>query len=161
MQTAGGGSMNRAVLLPLLLMLASTSLGQTSQPVTVWLANSAPNAPEVYNALLARLQASGRYKLTAAPSANVFAELVCVKLATNGFACILETSYRDLSSYLSDDSPNLLVSGDSVYVAEELFEHFVKTTSDEGLQESKRKLTRGVSAYCDDASHRVECHRNY
>jgi hypothetical protein len=56
--------------------------------------------------------------------------------------------------------PGAIVSGDSVYIAEGLFESFVTYTTDDKLAAAKRLLTRLVSDYCDVASHSIECHRN-
>jgi hypothetical protein len=85
--------MNAAIVLPLMSMLSGGASAQISQRLTVRLINESRDASEVFYALSAWIEASSRFKLVD-KSANVWADLTCVRLQENQnhFACFLHSS---------------------------------------------------------------------
>jgi hypothetical protein len=150
----------KAIVLMLMLILPSTSLGQTSKPILVHLTNENKDDPEVFNALTAGIEASGRFKTSDYNAAALLADVECMKIPEfrDAYVCDIEITYQDAGSGLHSEMEGRMAKGSVEYVANNLFQAFVMNTRDERIQTARTGIMTSVSVYCADAAHASECH---
>jgi hypothetical protein len=77
----------------------------------------------------------------------------------DGYVCFYEVSYHpaQLMPFHSVLGLERLISGKFAQVVEEIFDDFVRETSDESLKLARDVITQDVLSFCQDPEHKSVC----
>jgi hypothetical protein len=148
----------KTILLAAAVLVAIPALGQTHHPVRVDVEEGNNNATtkEVTNRLIGQIGSSSRYALLTDTAADVLVLVECLPVTVReqriGVACHTELMFYSVSGVgIATDLTGYMGTGAELDVAQDLFDSFVKQTSDEKLSvaamDFKRRLNLAIQAF--------------
>lgn len=157
----------RIVTLAFLPALACSALAQQPPAVrTVRVVSENADTTRVAMAVEARLKATTRYSVVSEASlAELWIDIVCIRLrAKTGedmhtYACRYDYTLWNGPFRDEIEGGHLEVASDSdlLNIAEDIFEDFVKATTDVMLNVRKTNWRAAVAVFCSDAENKIVC----
>jgi hypothetical protein len=134
-------------------VLVAVPVFAQSQPVkvTVMAGNGAQESHELADKLAGRIGSSSRYALVTADSADILILVDCLSNTVGeraaGVTCNTSLSYWPVSGVsLYAGLPQTLATGDESRVADDLFNAFVRQSSDDKLAEAAKNFIRNLNS---------------
>ncbi|MGB8801391.1 MAG: hypothetical protein WCC97_11935 [Candidatus Acidiferrales bacterium] len=134
------------ILLALAVLLASSAMFAQSSPIRVNVAGSASASSQaVAKQIAGKLGSTARYGLVTTSKLDILLEINCLPLVVGGHdagvACSSEITYWPVAGIvLSQDIAGSMSAGGESDVATDLFDSFVRKTSDDKLEAARNNF---------------------
>jgi hypothetical protein len=151
-RTESGEEIVKGLFLIAAILIAYPAVTQgQSVKVTVMAGNSGRESHEIADKLAGKIGSSSRYALVTADSADILILVDCLSNTVGeraaGVTCNTSLSYWPVSGVsLYAGLPQTLATGDESRVADDLFNAFVRQSSDDKLAEAAKNFIRNLNS---------------